>query len=65
MVGRIQIAPYSSFEELKKRYRQASNGIERSHYQMDVVVRCCPVRLERPEFIQGLTGFHGWMNAVA
>lgn len=34
MPKRIQIAPHLSAEELYQRYRQASNPIERSHYQI-------------------------------
>ena len=30
---RIQIAPHLTLEELEHRYRQATHGIERSHYQ--------------------------------
>lgn len=34
MVRRVQIESHLSVEELEKRYRQASDGIERSHYQI-------------------------------
>lgn len=34
MSRRLQIAPHLSVEELESRYRRASNGIERSHYQI-------------------------------
>jgi len=34
MSKRVQIAPHLSVEELEQRYRQASDGIERSHYQI-------------------------------
>jgi len=31
----------------------------------DTVIHRCQVLLRRPEFIQGLTGFHWWMDAIA
>lgn len=34
MPKRIQIASHLSVEELEQRYRQATDGIERSHYQI-------------------------------
>ena len=34
MPKRLQIAPHLSVEVLEQRYRQATNGIERSHYQI-------------------------------
>jgi len=34
MPKRIQIQPHLSVEELEQRYRQASDGVERSHYQI-------------------------------
>ena len=34
MAKRVQIAPHLSVEELEQRYRQASDGVERSHYQI-------------------------------
>ncbi|MBD3886059.1 winged helix-turn-helix domain-containing protein [Phormidium tenue FACHB-886] len=34
MPKRIQITPHLSVEELEQRYRQAKDGIERSHYQI-------------------------------
>lgn len=34
MPKRLQIAEHLSVEELEQRYRQASDGIERSHYQI-------------------------------
>jgi hypothetical protein len=34
MPKRIQIADHLSREELEQRYRQAKDGVERSHYQI-------------------------------
>jgi hypothetical protein len=34
MPKRLQIAPHLPVAELERRYRQASEGIERSHYQI-------------------------------
>jgi transposase len=34
MPKRIQITPHLSVEELEQRYRQSTDGIERSHYQI-------------------------------
>jgi hypothetical protein len=34
MAKRLQIAPHLPVAELERRYRQASEGIERSHYQI-------------------------------
>jgi transposase len=34
MPKRIQIAPHLPIEELEQRYRQATDGVERSHYQI-------------------------------
>ena len=34
MPKRIQIAPHLPIEELEQRYRQAKDGVERSHYQI-------------------------------
>ena len=34
MAKRVQIAPHLTVEELEQRYRQASDGVERSHYQI-------------------------------
>lgn len=34
MPRRIQIKPHLSVEELEQHYRQASDGVERSHYQI-------------------------------
>lgn len=31
----------------------------------EIVTHRCQVLLNRPQFIQGLTGFHWWMDAVA
>ena len=34
MPRQVQIQPHLSVEELEQRYRQASDGVERSHYQI-------------------------------
>lgn len=31
----LQITPHLSVEELEQRYRQAKDGVERSHYQIN------------------------------
>ena len=34
MPKRVHVEPHLSSEELEKRYRQACDGVERSHYQI-------------------------------
>jgi transposase len=53
MPKRIQIMPHLSLEELEQRYRQASDGVERSHYQIIWLL----AQGRRSEEVAELTGY--------
>lgn len=53
MPKRIQIAPHLTIDELEQRYRQAKDGIERSHYQIIWLL----AQGRRTEEVAQLTGY--------
>ena len=53
MPRRIQIVPHLSLEELEQRYRQANDGVERSHYQIIWLL----AQGRRSEEVAELTGY--------
>jgi transposase len=58
MPKRIQIAPHLPIEELEQRYRQAKDGVERSHYQIIWLL----AQGRRTQEVAQLTGYsRGWI----
>lgn len=58
MPKRVQITAHLSLEELEQRYRQAKDGVERSHYQIIWLL----AQGKRTEEVAALTGYsRGWI----
>jgi transposase len=58
MARRIKIAPHLTIEELENRYRQASDGIERTHYQIIWLL----AQGRKTQDVADLTGYsRGWI----